>query len=103
MNTENTDRNNEHETPNTSILGRKPTVEIDIDYYQSVIDDPSVTEARKRELIEVIGRIVMPFIDIGFGVHPVQLARETKAGGTGKAERPAHTNQTEKETEETGL
>ena len=51
---------------------------IDVDYHQSIIDDPEVSEARKRELIEIIGAIVLSFIDIGFGVHPVQLARAEK-------------------------
>lgn len=53
---------------------RKPSVGIDVDYYQGLIDDPDIPEARKRELIEIIGSIVMSFIDLGFGVHPVQLA-----------------------------
>ncbi len=52
----------------------RPSVGIDVDYYQSVIDDPEVCEDRKRDLIELIGTIVLNFIDIGFGVHPVQLA-----------------------------
>ena len=97
MNTDNNDRNKEYETPTTDILKRKPTVEIDVDYYQSIIDDPGVSEARKRELIAIIGRIVIQFIDIGFDVHPVQQAQNTQADNT---ERLKHTNQTEKELEE---
>ena len=95
MSKENEDRNDEHEIPITDILNRRPAarphVEIDVDYYQSVIDDPSVSEARKRELIAIIGRIVVQFIDIGFDVHPVQLAQADKTG------RPNIINQAEKE------
>lgn len=87
MNTDNKDRNNKHETPISDILKRKPTVQIDVDSYQMMIDDPGVSEARKRELIAIIGRIVVQFIDIGFDVHPVQLARETKADASKKTER----------------
>lgn len=56
----------------------RPSVGIDVDYYQSAIDDPDVSEERKRELIEIIGAIVVNFIDMGFGVHPVQLAQKEK-------------------------
>lgn len=58
--------------------GKTPAFTIDVDYYQGVIDDPDVSEARKRELIEIIGNIVMSFIDLGFGIHPVQLAQNEK-------------------------
>ncbi len=54
----------------------KPTLSVDVDYYQDIIDDPDVSEERKRELIEIVGNIVMQFIDLGFGVHAVQLAQD---------------------------
>jgi len=101
VNTDDKDRNNEHETPTTDILKRKPaprpSVEIDVDYYQSIIDDPGVSEARKRELISIVGRIVVHFIDIGFDVHPVQLAQETQAKSADKTERLNPINHAEKE------
>lgn len=62
----------------TELSASKPSFGIDVDYYQGIIDDPDIPEERKRELIEVIGAIVMNFIDMGFGVHPVQLARLEK-------------------------
>ncbi|MEM7192938.1 MAG: hypothetical protein AAF405_08785, partial [Pseudomonadota bacterium] len=31
----------------------------------------------KRQLIDIIGKIVRDFIDIGFGVHPVQQAKQS--------------------------
>jgi len=54
----------------------KPTLSVDVDYYQDIIDDPDVSDERKRELIEFVGNIVMQFIDLGFGVHTVQLAQD---------------------------
>lgn len=56
----------------------KPSLGIDVDYYQAIIDDPEVSEERKRELIEIIGSIVVSFIDLGFGVHPIQLAQQER-------------------------
>lgn len=70
-----------HDNPIDPLLqneGSTPAFTIDVDYYQRVIDDPDVSEARKRELIEIIGNIVMSFIDLGFGIHPVQLAQNEK-------------------------
>ena len=98
MSTDTKNRNNEHKTQSTDILKRKPaprpTVGIDVEYYQSIIDDPGVSEDRKRDLIAIIGRIVVQFIDIGFDVHPVQQAQETHAD---KTEHPKHITQTERE------
>lgn len=53
----------------------KPSLLIDVDFYDDVIDDPDISPDQKRQLIEIIGQIVVAFIDIGFGVHPVQLAQ----------------------------
>ena len=65
-------------SPRTEIqsIDMRPSVGIDVEYYQGIIDDPGVPESRKRELIEIIGAIVLQFIDLGFGVHPVQLGRK---------------------------
>jgi len=101
VNTDNKDRNNEHETPATENLRRKPaprpSVEIDVDYYQSIIDDPEGTEDRKRELIAIVERIVIQFIDIGVDGHPVQLAQETQAKSADKTERLNPINHADKE------
>ncbi|MGJ8530567.1 MAG: hypothetical protein ACSHYC_00185 [Alphaproteobacteria bacterium] len=77
----NHNKDTQHENPITRLPqneGNTPAFAIDVDYYQQVIDDPNVSEARKRELIEIIGNIVMSFIDLGFGIHPVQLAQNEK-------------------------
>lgn len=68
------------------------SVGIDVEYYASIIDDPEVSEERKREIIEMLSMIIVQFIDIGFGVHPVQSAI---------AEKEHY--QTEKESKETTI
>lgn len=77
MHADSKNKNND-KVPSTEIMRRNPTVEIDVDYYQAIIDDPEVSDDRKRELIAIIGRIVVQFIDIGFDVHPVQQAQADK-------------------------
>lgn len=69
---------NEFENQQSELINHKSNITIDVDYYQRAIDDPDVSEERKRELIQIIGNIVMCFIDLGFGVHPVQLAQQEK-------------------------
>lgn len=74
-------KDKQHDNPITLMPqneGSTPAFTIDVDYYQRVIDDPDVSEERKRELIKIIGNIVMSFIDLGFGIHPVQLAQDEK-------------------------
>ena len=80
---------NEIKVPDIQLPISKPSLSVDVDYYQSIIDDPEVSDERKRELIEIVGAIVMNFIDIGFGVHPVQLARQQQ--------QPPNIPQSEKE------
>ncbi len=63
--------------PTNSTSTRKPTaLSLDVDYYQSFLDDTDIPEDKKRELIETLWSIVVSFVDLGFGVHPVQLAKQ---------------------------
>lgn len=55
------------------------TLTLDIDYYQPLLDDPGVSEDQKREFIETLWTIVVQFVDMGFGIHPIQ---QTDAGLT---------------------
>lgn len=63
----------------------KHSLSVDVDYFQSVIDDPSVSESQKREYIENLWSIVVSFVDLGFGVHPLQQARNEKHDETSLA------------------
>lgn len=58
---------------------------LDVELYQSYIDDPSMSEADKRELIETLWSIIVNFVDLGFGIHPLQQAQDGKgaAGDNG--------------------
>jgi len=53
------------------------TLTLDVDYYQSILDDVDVPEDKKQELIESLWQIVDSFVDLGFGIHPLQ---QTNAG-----------------------
>lgn len=47
---------------------------LDVDYYQSFLDDTNISEDKKRELIQTLWDIMSAFVDLGFGIHPVQQA-----------------------------
>lgn len=53
-----------------------PALQLDVEYYQSFLDDEDITEEQKKELIETIWNIVVSFVDLGFGIEPVQQAIE---------------------------
>lgn len=52
----------------------KPTrvVEIDVMRYQHLLDDPDLTDEQKRVFLEALWSIMIDFVDLGFGVHPMQ-------------------------------
>jgi len=57
------------------------TLTLDVDYYQSYLDDMDIPEDKKKELIDTLWQIVVSFVDLGFGIHPLQQAsnnEETK-------------------------
>lgn len=49
-----------------------PTLTIDWEFYGKLLDGSGLSEPEKRELLEALWSIVVSFVDLGFGVHPVQ-------------------------------
>lgn len=50
----------------------KRVVEIDTAKYQKYLDDPALSDDQKEEIIEALWSIITAFVDLGFGVHPMQ-------------------------------
>lgn len=50
------------------------SVEIDVEKYQAYLDDPDLSDEERKQLVHLIWQIMMAFVDLGFGVHPVQQA-----------------------------
>jgi len=61
----------------------RPALTIDYALYESYLEDSDMSDAQKREFIETLWSIVVSFVDLGFGVHALQLACEqtTDKGG----------------------
>ncbi len=51
-----------------------PSLTIDWDAYLPLFEDETISDDDKRELIDALWSIVVSFVDLGFGVHPVQQA-----------------------------
>ncbi|MFP7673501.1 hypothetical protein ACG74X_09100 [Marivita sp. S0852] len=50
----------------------RPILTVDVERYQSYLDDTDMTDEQKQAFIEALWSIVVCFVDLGFGVHPLQ-------------------------------
>lgn len=52
-------------------------LEIDTEKYQRYLDESDLTPAQKQQVIEALWSIIVNFVELGFGVHPVQQVTES--------------------------
>ena len=57
-----------------------PSLTIDWDLYGSYLEDSDMSDEQKREFIQTLWNIIVNFIDLGFGVHPIQQAKQISSG-----------------------
>jgi hypothetical protein len=50
----------------------RPILTVDVRKYQSLIDDPNLGDAQKEEFLRALWSIVVTFVELGFGVLPLQ-------------------------------
>ncbi|MAZ18484.1 MAG: hypothetical protein CL535_19430 [Ahrensia sp.] len=50
----------------------RPIVTVDVEKYQSFLDESDLTDEQKEEFLNAIWSIVVSFVEFGFGVHPLQ-------------------------------
>ena len=58
----------------TGETSAKRCLEVDVDKYQKYLDDPSLSADQKDEIIRALWSIMIAFVDLGFGIHPIQEA-----------------------------
>lgn len=58
----------------------KPTLSVDVERYQHFLDESDLTEAQKVEFLQSLWNIMMSFVELGFGVHPLQEVCGKDAG-----------------------
>ena len=54
---------------------------VDVKKYEALLDDPSLSEAQKEEFLRAIWSVVVTFVELGFGVHPLQEVCGQDSGG----------------------
>lgn len=50
----------------------RPVLTVDIGKYQALLDDCDLSEEQKEEVLRALWSIVVTFVELGFGVHPLQ-------------------------------
>lgn len=56
-------------------------VTIDVERYDQYIRDAGLSPAQKEEFLGAVFSIVMTFVELGFGIHPLQQVGETEPCG----------------------
>ncbi|MFA5581623.1 MAG: hypothetical protein WDA25_06685 [Paracoccaceae bacterium] len=54
------------------LVAAKPMLTVDVERYQAYLDDPGLSNEQKQEFLHALWSIIVTFVDLGFGVHPVQ-------------------------------
>ena len=54
----------------------RPVITVDYELYAHYLEDTDLSEEEKREFLQTLWNIVCEFVAMGFGVHPVQQAKE---------------------------
>lgn len=52
----------------------KRIVTVDVERYQHFLDNSGMSPEEKRAFLEALWSVITAFVDLGFGVHPVQQA-----------------------------
>ncbi len=52
----------------------RPNLIIDWELYGEYLEEADLTDDQKREFIETLWSIMVSFVDLGFGIHPLQHA-----------------------------
>lgn len=58
-----------------SAPGGRPCIVVDYERYAHFLDDTDLSEDDKRQFAQAIWSLIFDFVSLGFGVHPLQQAR----------------------------
>jgi hypothetical protein len=55
---------------------------VDVERYQAFLDGSDMTQAQKEEFLQALWSIMVSFVELGFGVHPLQevCGKDEKSG-----------------------
>ena len=52
-----------------------PAITVDYERYAHFLENSDLTKEQRRKLIQTLWNIVVEFVSLGFGVHPLQQAK----------------------------
>ena len=58
---------------------RRNTLVVDLKEFEHFLEGSGMNEAQKEEFLGIMWNIIINFVDLGFGIHPVQNALEENA------------------------
>ena len=61
-------------------LSAKPTMTVDVERYQKFLDGSDMSPAEKEEFLQALWQIIVSFVELGYGVHPLQEVCGEDAG-----------------------
>ena len=67
----------------------RPIITLDYELYAHFLDDENLPEEQKHELLQLLWNIVVECVSLGFGVHPLQQAKDAYGQADNKPSKPA--------------
>ena len=64
------------EQTHTETTDNRPVLTIDYEKYAHFLEDSDLTEEQKQEFLQTLWNIVVEFVSLGWGVHPLQQAQK---------------------------
>ncbi|WP_171136517.1 hypothetical protein [Ruegeria sp. HKCCC1038] len=61
-------------------LSSKPTMTVDVERYQKYLEESDMSAAEKEEFLQSLWQIIVSFVELGYGVHPLQEVCGKDAG-----------------------
>ena len=58
------------------IPASRPVITLDVSLYEAYLAESGMSDNQKHEFLEALWSIIVGFVDLGFGIHPVQQALE---------------------------
>jgi len=50
----------------------KPIITVDTEKYAAFLDETDMSDAEKEKFLQALWEIIVGFVELGFGVHPLQ-------------------------------
>lgn len=59
---------------------------IDWDHYKSLLEGEDISDEEAQAFLEALWSIIVGFVDLGFGIHPLQLIHSDTGDGSNELE-----------------